>query len=169
MIAVRGPNAIMVLDRTSVPVKEICDALIEARTITDVTARYGITNEEVMECVDAFCDNRSPTPNDFLLLETDFDNHTMDIEAVGLSDWVFFTLLRLGEMYEQQSDELGVLFARGLEEVIHDCLIDVANGKKEYQSSHIHVLVFEALEQTHGTINQPEAETLLIELTRDNK
>jgi uncharacterized protein (DUF433 family) len=168
MISVRGPNAVMVVDRTTVLVEEICQALLQAESFEDIKTRYLLSEEEIFECIDSFTANYY-THNEYLELNVKLEGSTIEIETVGLSQWTYLTLVRVGRIFEPELPKLDSLFARGIEEVFHDCLTDVAHEFDDYTASEIHCLVFQALQKAYGDIDQEQAIKLLLLLETDDE
>lgn len=168
MIGSRGPENVLVVDRTCVPVYEICDAVIYSTTPEDIMQRYQVSSEEVFECIEVFADLAGPSENDFIELvkldpeETEEGTDIeIDIETAAVSDWVFLTLVGIGYTDRPEVSEFRYLFAYGLQSVLIDCIKDIKIDCKDYELSDIHLICYTAFTNAYGDLTKEEATNLL--------
>ena len=170
MIAGRGPHNVLVVDRTCVPVWEVCDQAIEHGDINQLLSRFNITEKEVFECLDAFSDLNGPTGNDFIEFadirdedEPDGSNDDiLNVVTAAVSDWVFLTVITYGRTLRTDITDLTNLFAVGLSEIFRDCLTDISQGHfNSGDISEIHELVFMSYQSQIRLINTADANRLL--------
>jgi hypothetical protein len=161
MISGRGPENIFVVERTGVPVREVCSRIIKKDTMGEIQSTFLVTKEEIFECINFFCCNFGPRVNDFLEIVCTAVNDDVEIDTVGLSDWVYLSLIELGYENLPDSESIMDLYVKGLEMVMTDCLFDRRNGLDDYKLSDIHALVFESFEEAYGKIDEHEADKLL--------
>lgn len=161
MITKRGPNNILVVERTAVPVAEVCSELIRKETFSEVTETFPVNKEEILECIDIFCSGFGPRENDFLEVICTVIEGDIELETVGLSDWVYLSLVELGVVFLPETDDLMELYVKGLEQVMYDCLTDKMAGLKDFRNSGVHDVVFTGFEEAYGKIDKKEAEKLL--------
>lgn len=161
MISTRGPENIMVVDRTCVPLADVCTELITADNIGNISDKLPVTRDEIFECVDIFSEYFGPRDNDFIEVECTIDDKDINVEAAGLSDWVYITALQMGNVINKQENNLLLLFSMGMEKIMFDCLCDISQGIDDFMYSGIHAMVFESFEKSYGKIDQSQAEILL--------
>lgn len=166
MIAGRGPQNVLVVDRTCVPVWEVCDQAIEHGDINQLLTRFNITEKEVFECLDAFSDLNGPTGNDFIefadISEEEDDEDSLSVVTAAVSDWVFITVIGYGRSLRDDITDLTRLFAIGLAEIFRDCLTDISQGHfNSGDISEVHELVFMSYQSQIRLINAEDANRFL--------
>jgi len=162
MISSRGPKGTLVIDRNGVPVRDIISDLLTREKLSEIQEKYLISDEEIIECAHTFIDSFGPTEHDFINLVCDRIGSDINVEAVGLSDWVFISAVALGRSECEDEDRIRSLFAYGLEVVMIDCLTDLKSGKDYYLYSELHTLVLDAFEIAFGQpLRQDDIDLLL--------
>jgi hypothetical protein len=161
MISERGPLNILVVDPTCVPVSDVCSLLIRTKTLSKIQKTLPISVDEIFECVDTFCTIFGPRPDDFMEIECTRTEQDVILETVGLSDWVFLSLIHLGRENISNTDTILDFYVNGLEQVMFDSLTNVFMGLDDYRESDIHRIVFDSFQFSYGDIDSDEAETLL--------
>ena len=166
MIAGRGPQNVLVVDRTCVPVWEVCDQAIEHGDIKQLLTRFNITQKEVFECLDAFSDLNGPTSNDFIefadVPADEDDSESLSVITAAVSDWVYITIINYGRTLREDVTDLTSLFAIGLAEIFRDCLTDVSEGHfNSGDISEVHELVFMSYQSQIKLINAEDANRFL--------
>ena len=161
MISTRGPEDIMVVDRNCVPIADVCTTIISSETVTEVTQKLPVNVEEIFECVNIFADYFGPQENDFIEIECAKDGNDTAVEAVGMSDWVYFGALQMGHALNNREDDFQVLFSMGMEKIMYDCLCDIIEGIDDYSLQGLHQIVFESFSKAYGNIDQKTARRLL--------
>lgn len=153
-ISARGPKNHLVLERTGVLVREIWDAVADHKDIEWLTQRYPITADEVFECIDALIDLTDNDDIDFIKLSctdaTSFEK--LELEAVGITDRVYFSVVSYGKALNSESTDIRELFSYGLMLIINDCLADIKVGASDYKNSHLHNLVYNAFVDAYSQI-----------------
>lgn len=167
MISTRGPNQVLVVDRSAVPVHEVCSALIHNPDISTVVQKYPVTFDEVTECISAFCDMAGPSIYDFIEITCTKKNDVVEVETAGLSDWVFLSAVQIGMSEMPAETSVNVLYAKGVEVVMIDCLIDMYKDTEYYKYSELHTMVIESFIQAYGPIERGDLVMLLISLGVD--
>ena len=152
-ISNRGPQNILVLDRTGVQIIDVCDAITEYKDITWVTQRYPITVDEIFECIDAFVDLAKPSKKDKLELDfADNSNSTdvdLDVQATAITDRIYFLIISYAKSILHDCETIDDLFRYGLELIIVDCLEEIEKGEQSFENSEVHSIVFNALTKMH--------------------
>ena len=152
-ISNRGPQNILVLDRTGVQIIDVCDAITEYKDITWVTQRYPITVDEIFECIDAFVDLAKPSKKDKLELDfADDSNSTdvdLDVQATAITDRIYFLIISYAKSILHGCETIDDLFRYGLELIIVDCLEEIEKGEQSFENSEVHSIVFNALTKMH--------------------
>jgi hypothetical protein len=164
MIAGRGPQSVLVVDRTCVPVWEVCDQAVEHGDFPKLLTRFNITEAEVFECFDTFSDLNGPTGNDFIEFapEDIAEQWDLDVITAAVSDWTFLTIITYGRTINESELDLGELFTIGLAEIFRDCLTDVAEGHfNTGDISAIHELVFMSYQAQIKEISSTLAQDIL--------
>lgn len=166
MIAGRGPQNVLVVDRTCVPVWEVCDQAIEHGSVEQLLTRFNITEQEIFECFDAFSDLNGPTANDFIEYEVaedaDIDAWDLDVFTAAVSDWVFLTVVTYGRTIQEAETDLSKLFTIGLAEIFRDCLSDVSEGHfATGDISAVHEIVFMSYQKQVKEISSADATRIL--------
>jgi len=161
MISSRGPNHILVLDRLSLPIRDIADAVITKTNFSDICKKYLITVDEIYACIETFTETHGPSENDFIEIQCERIDGDIQVETAGLSDWVFLTALTYGRSLSENEDVIRRMFAFGLEAIMVDCLTDIKLNSDGYKHSQIHSMVFESFEQAYGTVSIDEVDMLL--------
>jgi len=164
MIAGRGPQNVLVVDRTCVPVWEVCDQAIEHGSYEKVLQRFNITEKEIFECFDAFSDLNGPTGNDFIEFAPEEVSQEWDLDVItaSISDWAFLTVISYGRTIDEKQTDLGELFTIGLAEIFKDCISDVADGHfNAGDVSAIHELVFMSYQEQIKKIDRETAKQII--------
>lgn len=166
MISGRGPHNVLVVDRTCVPVWEVCDQAIEHGDVEQLLKRFNITEREIFECFDAFSDLNGPTHKDFIEYEVDPDAEVgdwdLDVFTSAVSDWVFLTVITYGRTIYEAETDLSKLFTVGLSQIFKDCLTDISNGHfSSGDVSSIHELVFMSYQEQIREISTADATDIL--------
>lgn len=172
MISSRGPNHVLVVDRTCVPVFEICDAIIHEPELDVIIQKYQVSVDEVFECIEVFADLAGPSKNDFIeLVKVDpaDDDADIDIETAAVSDWVFLTLVHFGKDETTSTQNFRYLFAFGLRAVILDCVKEIYSGYDDFKQSEIHNICYQAFIDTYGEITKEDAANLLEIIDSDDE
>ncbi|MGY8868731.1 MAG: hypothetical protein ACKVJK_24250, partial [Methylophagaceae bacterium] len=60
----RGPNNVLVLERTAVPVNLIADQVCCRVEVARIQQRYPVSVAEIFECIEAWTDIREPSENE---------------------------------------------------------------------------------------------------------
>lgn len=168
MISVRGPENVLVIDRTAVPVEQICDEVLESHEKSQVLAKYPITELELFGCLEAFSDTQGPLYRDFVSISCEKNaNDDVEIETLGVSDWVYLTAVYLGHQVMPNEDRFDTLYAYGMESVMFDCLLDIKNGRASFDHSDIHRIVFDAFIDAYGDLSMEDVDKLLTSLKED--
>ena len=151
-ISSRGPRNILVLDRTNVPMLEICDAVAEHRTFDWIKTRYPVNNDEIFQCIETFVDVTKPSKKDKLELRAvpSYDTESeFDIETAAITDRIYFLILSYAKAMIPLCEDIEDLFRYGLELIINEALTDIKNGHRNFENSEIHSIVFKAFEKMH--------------------
>lgn len=168
MISVRGPDSILVVDRTAVPVEEVCAAVLDSDAKEQVIERFPINDDELFGCLEVFSDTQGPLFKDFVEISCTNDaGETLEIETLAVSDWVYLTAVYLGYQVFPNENRFYTLYALGMESVMYDCLLDLKNGRASFNHSDIHRIVFDAFIRAYGDLTDADIEKLLVSLKED--
>lgn len=165
MISTRGPNQIMVVDRTGVPVKEVCRAVIAKSKISETCAKFALSEDEVFAAIDAMKDAITIDKEDFIefsITRTELDVH---VETVGLTDCLFLSLVCFGKD-TTESDEIDMLFANGISVVLLNFFKDLENGTDYYMHCDVSRMVAEEFERAYGPSMLEDLDILIDTLKR---
>lgn len=154
-IAARGPKNHLVLESSGILIKEIWDAVADHKSVDWLMQRYPITEDEVFECIDALIDLTEPDDKDFIQLRCTNEGNsieTMELETVGITDRIFFSIVSYGKSLNENSTDIQHLFTYGLMLIINDCLADIKEGIAEYKESYLHNLVYNAFVDAYSQV-----------------
>lgn len=160
----RGPNNILVLERSAVPVNEIVDLVCSRQPLTTILRKFPIGEAEVFECCDCWVDTRDATENDYIKFDVQFTNGDLDVMTMGISDWIYISLVNQGRVYFPEESNLEKLFMLGMEQVIADCLMDIRDGNTNFDMSELHRIIYEEFERTYGKVDVEKSKELLVSL-----
>ena len=160
----RGPNNILVLSNSAVPVNDISDLVCSRQPLSTILRKYPVTEEEVFECLDAWVDTRDASENDYIKFDVEFSNGDLDVMTMGISDWMYLSLVVQGRVYFPDNNDLEKLFMLGMEQVITDCLMDIRDGNSNFDMNELHRIIYEEFERTHGAVDEDKAGELLLSL-----
>ena len=145
----RGPNNVLVLERTAVPVNLIADQVCCRVEVARIQQRYPVSVAEIFECIEAWTDIREPSENEYIKFDVSYANGDLDVMTIGISDWIYLSLVAQGRMYHPDNIDLQELFKLGLEQCIVDCLMDLRDGNTNYEMSELHRLIWEEYERQY--------------------
>lgn len=160
MISTRGPDNIPVLERNVVPLKDICEAIVLKDTVSNIETRFSITKDELMYCANAFVDNYGPSSDDFIEIECNIVDGSLEVITAGVSDWLFINVVLLG-MSVSEEDVVNMLFAHGLKTIMYESLTAVKDGESVEELGFTHNIVFESFQASHGKVDQSNVDFLL--------
>jgi hypothetical protein len=168
-IVARGPRNILVIERNSVPVKDVCDSVAEHKTLSWLRQRYNVHPDEVFECLDTYVDMSEKGNKNVLSLAVfrDDQQKIAGIETVSINDRVYFAMLSYGRMFFPTVDNFNELFARTLTVVIIECLMDIKDGVPADNDGRyfIHDVVINALQKaTSLKFDQNNVDSVLEDL-----
>jgi len=145
-IETRGHNNILVVSSSAVPVEDITDAVIDRKNLDWICNRFPVSVDEVFECIDCIADSAkaSTFTGGITLLNTGNDVD-LDIETVSVNDTVYFALISYGHGIKPSALSFDEIYNIGLVNVIRDIYQDLAQGAKYFESSDLHITVYEAL------------------------
>tara|TARA_B110000444_G_scaffold14259_1_gene12207 strand:- start:8520 stop:9044 length:525 start_codon:yes stop_codon:yes gene_type:complete len=160
----RGPNHILVLERSAVPVNDIADMVCSRQEIALIIKKFPVIEEEIFECLDAWVDTRDASENDYIKFDVEFANGDLDVMTMGISDWMYLSLVVQGRVYFPTESNLEKLFMLGMEQVITDCLMDIRDGNTNYEMNELHRIVWDEFERTYGPVSEEKSAELLLSL-----
>ena len=145
-IETRGNNNTLVVTNSAVPVEQITDAVTDRKDLDWICNRFPVSVDEVFECIDCIADSakQSSYKEGITLLNTG-DDINLDIETISVNDVVFFGLISYGHTLKPEALNFDEVYNVGLTNVIRDIYKDLAQGAKYFESSDLHVAVYEAL------------------------
>lgn len=161
MISVRGPDRILVVDRTAVPVSTVCDAVTTSKSVGDIINCLPITEQEVFAAVDAVVSLNSISDRDYIRFQCDREQDEVSVDTVAVTDTVYLNALIFGKEQRPTEQDLYTLYAYGIESIMFDCLLDISNGDCYYKNSDLHSMVYESFCQAFGKPSQEEVQGLL--------
>ena len=168
MISVRGPDNIMVVDRTAVPVEQVCEQALSTEYTDHVLDQFPITREELFACLEVFSDTQGPIANDFVSIScVKTPDGDVEVDTLAVSDWVYLTAVYLGEQVIDSEERFDTLYAFGMESVMYDCLLDMQNGRSSFSHSDIHRIVFDAFVEAYGDLSDDDITKLLQSLKEE--
>jgi len=163
MISTRGNNNTLVVDRTCVPVWDLCYAISNYKNPAELKQRFQVNTEEIFACIDAFSDMNGPTENDFVTFTWEEIDGDVDLNTTKISDWVYLTVINYGRTLEANTEVFNDLYTRGLEAVFTDCLNDIIDGNRNFEdASDVHRIVFTSFEKEYGHVDAEKANKLLV-------
>lgn len=171
MISTRGPDNVVILDRSRVPVEEICEAVAEHKTISWLKTRYLITDEEVFECLDAFIDITMPVQGDRLELrlhESSSTGRLFDMETVLISDRVYFAILSYARVLAPECVDVHLLYRIGIESILVECFMDIKDDKFNLEEADgLYRVVFEAFKRIYDSVDA-DVDQLLEQFSKEH-
>ena len=160
----RGPNNVLVLERSAVPVNGVCDMVCTRQELSLIRRKFPITTFEVFECIEAWVDIRVASENDYIKFDVEFNNGDLNVMTMGISDWIYLSLVMQGRIYNPDNDKLEELFMLGMEQCITDCLMDIRDGNTNYDMSELHDIIWTEFERTYGIVDDNKVNELLLSL-----
>lgn len=167
MISPRGPENILVVDRTGISVLDICMSILHSGTFENITKKMPVNKEEIVECINTFCDHIAKSEHDFIEIECKKEGDLIHVETVGLSDWVFISALQIGLELEPEEQDINTVYAAGIESIFVDCLVDEYKDVEHYKFSDIHKLVMDGFTTAFGKVERDDVITMLLSLGVD--
>lgn len=161
MISVRGPECILVVDRTAVPVLAVCDAAIKSKTLDEITSKLPVTEQELFAAIDAFVAVTTLGDNDYIKFHCNKDDEDVSVDTVSVTDTIYLNALVFGREQRPNEQNLYALYAYGIESIMFDCLLDISNGDRYYMSSSLHSKVYESFCKAFGRPSHDEVKDLL--------
>jgi len=153
-VVTKGPRNIFVIERNSVPVKDVCDAVAEHKTLNWLQQRFGVRIDEVFECLDTYVDISEKDNKNVLSLAIyrDEQQKLVGIDTVAINDRVYFAVLCYGSMFFNDITCFNELFTRSLKVIAVECLMDIRDGVSydHTDRNFVHSIVLTALEQSTG-------------------
>ena len=172
MISTRGPDNIIVLDRTRVPVDEICEAVADHKPMTWIKNRYPITDEEIFQCLETFIDMTVPVRGDRLelrLLKSSSPSRLFDMETVVISDRVYFAILSYARVLAPQCLDVHLLYRIGIESILVECFMDIKDNKFNLdEADGLYRVVFEAFKKIYNSV-EANIDQLLEQFSKEHK
>ena len=104
--------------------------------------RFPVTESEIFECVQAWCDIREPSENDYIKFDVEYLEGDLNVMTMGISDWIYLSLVSQGKIYHNDINSLEELFKLGMEQCIVDCLMDLRDGNTNFEMSELHSMVW---------------------------
>lgn len=160
----RGPQNILVLARSAVPVNAITDMVCSRQEIQTIQKKFPVNVEEIFECVEAWTDIRDASENDYIKFDVEFNSGDLNVMTMGISDWIYLSLVMQGRIYHPENSNLQELFMLGMEQCITDCLMDLRDGNTNYEMSQLHEIIWNEFERTYGVCDVDKINELLLSL-----
>jgi len=160
----RGPGNVLVLERSAVPVNDVCDLVCSRQELATILRKFPISEIEVFECLDAWVDTRDASENDYIKFDVEFNEGDLNVMTMGISDWMYLSLVVQGRVYFADVNDLEKLFTLGMEQVITDCLMDIRDGNTNYEMNELHRLIWDEFERTWGPVSVEKSKELLLSL-----
>lgn len=164
MISTRGPQQIMVLERSAVPVHEIIGALCLYETIEEITTRYPVDENEIWVCAEIFADQLGPTDKDFIAMNVFEDAQgERHVETVNISDWVFVSCVMLGtDIHDgDETPSIHELYAMGVEEAVTQCMDDLINDSDDFREVALLTMIWDGFEAAWEQLKPGAVQELL--------
>jgi len=163
MISTRGRNNSLVVDRTCVAVKDVCEAVSRYNTVEEIIQRFQVNETELFECIDTFTDINEISDKDFVKFEWEDVEGNVDLNTTAVSDWVYLSVIGYGRVFSPECQTFRDLYSFGLEQIFMDCLKDVIDGNRNFEEvSSLHGMIFQSFEQVYGHVSSEKAQKLLV-------
>lgn len=169
MIGVRGPKRITVLEPRVVPTEEVSEAIILRDTLSEVSERYYISRDEIIESIQQFITDHDFQQYDvaeFICSKDEIGELT--VVTTTVSDLVFLCCVSYGESLLPEEDSVDALYTKGVAEIIRECLFDVSEERDDYIHSDVHKIVYRGFSTAYGDIDIVEAKSLLNQMDGKN-
>lgn len=177
MISTRGPQEIMVLERSAVPIHEIIGALCQYKTIEEITTRYPVDETEIWVCAEIFSEQLGPNSQDFVAMyvyeDSDGERH---VETVNVSDWVFVSCVLLGTDIIEGSNSLPdpmpnihELYSIGVEEAVSQCIDDLINDNENFREVELFNMIWDSFEAAWEELKPGAVDELLSNLRQEKE
>jgi hypothetical protein len=146
-------NTVVVLPG-AVPVEQICNAVVDRKTLEWICNKYPISVDDVFDCIDYVSDTAKPSTfvRGITFLNSG-DAVDFDIETVSVNDTVFFAMISFGHGIKPEALAFDEIYNIGLVQVIKDIYNDLAQDAKYFESSDLHNAVYEALVEEIGDVD----------------
>lgn len=149
----RGPNNTQVIDRTGVPIQQVCELVCDRLSMEELKAALPVTDEEVYECIETFVREYGPRDSDYMNLACIIDEENpinQTIDTVSISDWVFLAILDYGfgsGLGDFSQYHITVAYGVFLSEILKDCMSDIVHGMDIASNDPLHAIVLGAFEK----------------------
>jgi uncharacterized protein (DUF433 family) len=144
----RGKN-VVVTSGHAVVVSDIADSLIDGRDFNWLVNRYPISVTEIWEVIDYYAEKVPATDKNFQLHNLGSDTD-VDLEVSKVSDSVYFGLIAFGKVFLPESQDLRVLFTKGLEMIIIEVCNELLDNGDIDDTSNLHSVVYNELTNVIG-------------------
>ena len=166
----KGPKDVLVLERTNIPVNDICNALCERKNFSQIQQSYPVSLEEIIECIDMFATHCGPLERDFISFDCSQDesnprNIMVDIDSI--SEWVFLSIIDEGIQDQGINDDVGKLIAAGITSLLKDAVSDTLNLADPRHRGPLHNLVIPSFEEAFQKITIDNVDEIIAYLNFD--
>jgi hypothetical protein len=151
-IIAKGPRSILVIERNSVPVKNIWDDIIDQNSLQCIQQRYNVSKEEIFECVDIFidryCANENHSNTLVLSINRTSEQRFSNIEATAINDKVYISILKKGHGLYPHLESFEEFFIHGLRMTVIEAMLNFIETGSEpaiTNESFLHHIVYHAL------------------------
>lgn len=172
MISTRGPENVVVLDRSRVPVDEVCEAVAEHKPLNWIKTRYPVTDDEIFQCLETFIDITAPVNGDMLelrLRDPSTPSRLFDMETVLISDRVYFAILTYARVLAPECNDIHMLYRIGIESILVECLMDIKKDEVALdEADGLYRVVFEAFKKVYTGLEN-DVDRLLEQFTHEHK
>ena len=144
MISTR--NGHLIYGKVAVPVREVTDAICDRTSMDYICNRYPLTPTQVMECLDAVADIDKIDTGTHLVLRNGSDTSgEVTIEISSISDTFFLKVAQYGRVFLEKENDFNLLYDKGFRMCAIETFEDILNGSVGYESSELHVIVYNAI------------------------
>lgn len=148
MISTRNATRTLVIGKFAVPVRDITNLVCDHKTVDWITKRLPVTVQEVFESIDAVHDlDKFPKSGNLKISNDGTAPDEIDIVIMSVSDVAFLKLIAYGRLFLPREEDFHRLFNVGLIMSAYEAYKDVVNNLRDYESSELHCIVFDAFQQ----------------------
>ena len=155
MISTR--NGHLIYGKVAVPVREVTEKICDRQTIEQICNRYPLTNQGVMECLDAVADlDKFDSGIHLELMDTNNNSGVLTLEARSMSDVFFLKVIQYGKVFLEKETDFNKLYDKGFRMCAIESFEDELNGSVGFESSEIHSIVHSAITEVGQDFDKRE-------------
>jgi len=147
---------IIVTSKHSVLISDVADEVTRNKSIEWLQRRFPVTEAEIFEIIDFYADKFDEHDETSIDLQNIGNAVDIDLECKSVSDGMFFNILSYGKQFFPNENRFPMLFKYGLHTIVIECMTDIKNGNKDFESSSMHVAVYDTIKEIVSELSPDE-------------